>query len=339
MIYRPCQVLFSLLPLLSIARAQDSATYPPEAVQKRTVQQLLASTEPGQQAWGAYLAANYQQVVSISAIIPLLRSHDVFVAAGAIDALIRLRADVPEEDLIAFADANPPSAVIVLAAREPKKHSALLIHLLDRAAFSDWVAVDRLLLAFSPPGYAAWLWKGWRPRFEVRVGELPDVIGDLFCSRYGGTEVERRAGFPPTYEYLIDGQFMPGDTLLVQGAPPLGYLRKERGPRLKPCPVDYQGRRTEDLRLLAGAMRTNDALIVPRLTTFPWVDSAQYRADAEGLRKRIRSMVEAIRNGLITRGRLTGSEASVLPEIDVKEIDLRPDRTIALPAIGWRLGR
>jgi hypothetical protein len=152
--------------------AQSQPVSPADAAEQAAVAALLSSSDAGQLAWGAQLAANYQQKKFIPAIISLLDFGNRDVQASAFDALIRLNADVPEQNLARFL--NDPGAVdpvIVLFARTPKAHAAFLMHALDQPlADKHWVAVNSFLASAPPPGYAARLLSDWTIKEGHRQG-------------------------------------------------------------------------------------------------------------------------------------------------------------------------
>jgi hypothetical protein len=153
--------------------AQLQPVSPADATEQATVAHVLSSSSPGQLAWGAQLVANDQRKQFIPGIISLLDSGDRDVQLSALDALIRLNADVPERSLAKYL--NDPDALddtIVLLARDPKAHAALLMHALDRHLFDpECVAVSSFLAALQPPGYAARLLKDWTIKATVTVQE------------------------------------------------------------------------------------------------------------------------------------------------------------------------
>jgi hypothetical protein len=84
------------------AGAQPRALEPVVAARQAQVQAFLLSKEPVQLAWGAYLAGEYLEPSFVPSIVPLLRHEHPDVQLAAIDALLRLNADLPAESLGPF---------------------------------------------------------------------------------------------------------------------------------------------------------------------------------------------------------------------------------------------
>ena len=272
---------------------------PPESAR---ASQLLSSHEPSQKAWGAYLAANAQQKELIPAIIPLLMSTESAVQFAAIDALIRMEADVPQEDLAAYLETNPPDPVLVLLARDPRKHADFLLGLLDRPlSVASWVAVNGVLSMAPPPGYAARLLRDWRIQYHIELwgrGQYPgpgptDTGGCAFgCSIYHAPNTPE--GFPPQALYVISqGPWKPA-LKLAGGAHPLVYqvfTTADDGPGAYGPPWDPDLTEEDRDRYTAdylGALIGRDppgpsGSIYPpiRDQIFEWSGAAQYTKDVK----------------------------------------------------------
>ena len=135
------------------------------------------------------------------AILPLLKSSDVDVQLAAIDALIRLDADMSEDDLSAFLKTtNQIDPLLIILARDSKKHGDLLMRLLDRQLNdTDWIAVNSILSTAPPPGFAARLLREWTLHPSVQTYDTFISAGDGGCGWYGVKVTDRRAGFPQSF--------------------------------------------------------------------------------------------------------------------------------------------
>src|ERR1017187_4428964 len=126
--------------------AQSPASEPKDAAQRTQIQAMLSSRAPNQLAWGAYLAAENGERNLVPSIIPLLRHENPDVQLAAIDALIRLKGDVPPETLKALRIDDTLDPVLVLISADPKKYSAVLMGLLDQNLDDEqWVATNSML--------------------------------------------------------------------------------------------------------------------------------------------------------------------------------------------------
>jgi hypothetical protein len=158
-----------------------------------------ASADPRDLAWGAYLAANDQQKNLIPSILPLLRHEDSAVRLAAIDAPIRLDADVPEQDLAPLLRGYWLDSALIFVSRDPRRHADLLMRLLDGPLRDQqWVAITSILYAVAPPGYAARLYKDWTLQYTIQVWDTPSGYIEGCCSGWGGGGIlVDAAGFPP----------------------------------------------------------------------------------------------------------------------------------------------
>src|SRR5436305_882051 len=146
---------------LAVTCAQVQTPSPADRLEQGIVAEKLSAKDPSQVAWGAYLAANYQQKKFIPEIIQLLAAENNFVRRAAIDSLIRLDAALPENTLTTLIkDYLEP--VLILVSTHADRYSEFLLRLLDKPMPDwDWVAVNSILAAAPPPGYAARLLKDW----------------------------------------------------------------------------------------------------------------------------------------------------------------------------------
>jgi hypothetical protein len=317
-----------------------SAAPPADAIEKAVVTQLLATNDPRQLAWGAYLAGNYQQKSAIPAIILLLRFANADVQLAAIDALIRLDADVSEEDLSAFLKTNQVDPVLVLLARDPKKHGDFLMRMLDRQLDdTDWVAVNSILSMAPPPGFAARLLREWTLHFHIQVWDNFGSGSDGGCGWVEDGVSGGRPGYPPMFSDIIQESLSSGDTVLATGPHPVSYRRKDSASRHGLC-ISKDPYRRDYLTYLAGFNRYDkEVQALNSGASVRWVDVAKYQADAEAVLNTIRAAVSYLRKGLIEHGLLTAEESAGEPKLEVVVTDLRQNHHEPLPVIDWRLDK
>ncbi|HEY4365243.1 MAG TPA: hypothetical protein VGN17_30055 [Bryobacteraceae bacterium] len=318
--------------------AQPPIPSPADSVEKSVVAQLLSAADPGQLAWGAYLAANYQQKSFIPSIVPLLHSPDAGVRQSAIDALIRLDSDLPELELDALLTAdNDPDPVLVLLAKSPKKHADFLMHLLDRPlAEPDWVAVNSILSMAPPPGFAARLLREWTLHFTVIAWDKTYTgLGAEGGGWAGDGGPGRRPGFPPLYFYVIQEGMKQGGTILAAGPHPVSFIRQSN-PSRSGLAIDKDVYRLDYLRFLA-RLDPETARLPNEPASLPWTDAEAFRTGAATLLESIRTPVTALRHALTDRGLLTKEEALAGPNLQVTVRDNRQVSREPLPVIDWRL--
>src|ERR1700680_2665488 len=109
------------------------------------VRDLLASNDSAQLAWGAEGAARSGRDEYVPDLRRLLASTDDRVKEQALDALIRLKAKVPPEELRPLAT-RFTDAVVILATEN--QHQELMLSILKDSPRSDgtWVALNESLL-------------------------------------------------------------------------------------------------------------------------------------------------------------------------------------------------
>lgn len=330
----PIAVLLLAAALSAQYRWPSSSDKP----EREMVAALLSLTDPAQAAWGAYLAANYEQSQFIPQILPLLNWQDSRVQAVALDSLIRLKAGVPEMYLTQFADSHLLDAALVILARDPTEHAAFLMSLLDKPLETDahWVAVRSLLASAPPPGFAARLLRDWTLKFTLRVHDASSVSGGISAVSGGsGHGVGGGApGFPPIATNFIVEHPQHGDTFLLSGPHPL-YYRRFSGDR--GFGVRRDSYRADYLLYLAGISKDDPTHRWP-YPGIEWTSAVQYRSDAAAFLLGVRQYVQALTQRLTDRQRLTEDEAEASPpRLEITIEDTRQDQRVPLPPIDWRL--
>ena len=325
--------------LLVLAMAASSAA-------AQTAAERLASTEPSELAWGAYLAAERQQKDLIPAILPLLKLDNSGVRLAAIDALIRLDADVPEQDLAPLLDGYWLDSTLILLSKDPKKHASFLMSLLDREMEGrQWDALNSILLAAPPPGYAARLLKDLTLGFTVCVQFENPCPGRMVVD---GVPFLRRppespAGFPPQSVYMVGSEAQGVPSSLAAGPHALSYARTGyRSPYAVSTswPPDRDGYRWLYLTLLAGFdAQSLDAKLPDSIQVFPWTSPGRFQGEAANFLNSVRGRVSRVRQALIARGLLTAQDARTGPTFEVHVLDQRANYPGPLPPIDWKLDR
>lgn len=290
---------------------------------------LLASPEASRLAWGAYLAGQRQEARHVPLILPLLKHENPDVQMAAADALILLKADVPDELLSAFtADTLDPA--IILAAKEPRAHVGFLVRLLQRDLSPEqWAAVHSLNAQSPPAGYAARLLREWEPEIRVRVWHPTEVFvcpppnAYLQPPRF----VWDRGEFPPMVVYLLSlGEASRDEIQLVGGPVPVVY-RRVNSERSGGGSLDRRAARGTILYYLAGMEE-------PRwFGSFRWTGELKYRKDVGSLLEQYRTSLNQLRQTLLQRGLLTEQESKIEPKHRLVIEDQRQVRKMPLPVV------
>ena len=306
---------------------------------ERKILDQLDSNDYAELAWGAYSAGEEGLTQLTPKIVPLLGLRDPRLQAVAIDALIRLRADVPEQSLVELVETGQLDPVLILLSRNPERHTDFLMRLLDGPLTGlQWVAVNNLLSAEPPPGFAAKLLREWKIKYTLTVHEKSPYASLGEGSGFGSMGVRGKTdsfpGFPPIFVDTIHQSFETGDSVLVQEPFPL-YFRRGQTYTSDSADVNRDALRPGYVRYLARAAKDDPAVRLPSKPQFEWVDSDKYRSDAAGLLEAIRRPVKVIVDRLIALGLLTDSDAGSGPKLDVRVYDARGSHAVPLPMIDW----
>ena len=305
---------------------------------ERKIVDQLDSHDYAELAWGAYSAGAEGLTQLTPKIVPLLSLRDPRLQAVAIDTLIRLRADVPEQSLVELVETRQLDPALILLSQNPERHTDFLMRLLDGPLTGlQWVAVNNLLSAEPPPGFAAKLLREWKIRYTLTVHDKAPYLATAEGSGFGSGErgkADSFTGFPPIFVHTIHRFFDTGDSVLVQEPFPL-YFRRGQTYIFESADVNRDALRPSYLRYLARAGKDDPAVRLPSKPQFEWVDSDKYRSDAAGLLEAIRRPVKVVVDRLIARRLLTKSDAGSGPTLDVRVYDARGSRAVPLPMIDW----
>ena len=223
------------------AAAEEAAPNPlPEFVRVGDVgaeaRRLLQSGEKRERAWGAYLAGLHGLKAETPRLVRILSDpslaaggrEDGLVRQAALDALIRLRATVPADDLLPLRQSSPDE-VIILLALAPRENRPALLSIFDEASpLAHWLAVGNLLAETRAPGFAA------RLLAELKIKAYVDVY-DREGDRVGGGGNGGGGGgcgafkspdeFPPVFYYFLKNWSERGAVVVAPGRRPVFYTR------------------------------------------------------------------------------------------------------------------
>jgi hypothetical protein len=296
-------------------------------------------------AWGAYNAGERNETQYESLIVPLLNECDARVQSVALDALIRLRADVPEDSLRGLVETRQIDPIVVLYTNHPRPHSEFLMQLLDGLLTEPQrLALNALLASSPPPGFAARLLAHWTIRYVVTVHDGTPFIGAGTWVGVGsgssrGPRVDE-PGFPPVYVYRLE-PYPPGKNSvpLLKEPFPIYYVREQSRtyPVRDPLYAEQDGDRLGYLGFIAHLNASERSSLLPTAPMLKWDGVAKYQADAEQFLNAVRTSVQALKEKLIAAGALTQQESRAGPKLEVIVHDERGNRSIPLPAFDWRL--
>jgi len=207
--------------------------------------------------------------------------------------------------------------------------------LLDQSLDGDeWVAVNSILWAAPPRGYAARLLREWKRQVIIEVRDEQGGI-EFCCIGYfhGAQPVRDRSGFPPKAVYVVHEESIPrGAAAFAVGPHPISFVRQHEA-RKGSSAVRRDEFRKDYLQALSH-LSLPDSVV-----TFPWTDAAKFRADAEDLFARVRKSETDLRQVLLERGLVDQGETAIGKPPEFVVVDERHDRRIPLPTFSWLMDR
>lgn len=306
---------------------------------------LLKSDENKERAWGAYLVGLHGLKEHAPLLVSMLEDEklnsgywqEAFVRHAALDALIRLDAEVPAETLLPLYQTEPDE-VLILLARNPEKNQQALLGLFDDdAPDARWLALGNLLAVQGTPGFAARLLGGLKIEANVYVydREGDRNIGGGDNGGHGcGVGGSRDETLPPVIYYHLTTGARPGATVFATGRENVYY---ERTPWAAYCDVSWLALERDHVRVdyLADMLGTTEEDLGLDARPFREVvckDAVHCLRALAGVRDEIRRAYSSTLSRLLERGMLDAAEAAELkPDITLNLTDHRDKRTFPLP--------
>lgn len=342
---KPLLCVILLLLTNANARGQEARVEPPAPFSAAEAEPLLKSQGSRERAWGAYLAGAHGLKEHTPLLVGLLEGPNVaaggwdetFVRQAALDALIRLDAEVPAETLLALRHSSPAEAVILLA-RDPRQNRQALLSVFgDATPAAGWLAAGNLLAEMRAPGFAARLLAGLKIEAVVYVY---DSEGDRAYGGSGGGHgygcgVEPTPeGFPPASFYQLTTTGMRGDVVVAPGRHTVYYRRTPwRGSGDGPGPARRDGHRVEYVAELLGTTEGDLKLEANPSREVVCGEERQCRRALAAVRDEVvGGYADALRR-LLDAELLDPAEAAELkPDITLRLEDLRDRRPFPLPS-------
>ncbi|MCA1618918.1 MAG: hypothetical protein LC795_06320 [Acidobacteria bacterium] len=308
---------------------------------------LLRARGSRERAWGAYLAGAYGLKEHAPLVVALLEDADgaaggweeSSVKRAALDALIRLDADVPPEKLLPLYQLAPDETVILLAHAPERNAGALLTLFADEMPSARWVAVGNLLAEALAKGFAARLLAGLEMRASVYVYDREGERGFNGGGGHGCGGSSHFAlvpdGFPPFGRYALTTTPLRGAVVVARGRHTVYYVRAGPGRGLAAdsgCEVERDAFRVE---YLAELLRTTAERFELEARSFHEVvcrDERQCRRALADLRDEAARAYAAVLGSLVGAELLGADEASGLkPDLTLVLYDYRERKTFPLP--------
>ncbi|HYY93776.1 MAG TPA: hypothetical protein VE713_04610 [Pyrinomonadaceae bacterium] len=300
---------------------------------------LLKSQGNRERAWGAYLAGVNGLKGQSAALVELLADpslgggwEESLVRQAALDALIRLDAEVPSEKLLPLYQSSPEEVVILLARSPEQNRQALLPLFVADAPSARWLAVGNLLAETRAPGLAARLLQELKIEASLyvydREGGHDYSGGGCGCGR----GVSREEDFPPVSYYQLTETPSRGATVIAPGRRVVYYTRRPFANCGGSSSYERDRLRVE---YLAGLLNTTEEDLKLDARPFREIvcrEARECRRAVAAVRDEIEGSHAALLRRLLEENLLDPSEASGLkPDITLDINDSRDEQSFPLP--------
>ena len=340
-------MLIGIAPAIGQTREAPGFSLPANA--HAAMIRLLQSTDPREQAWGAWYTGRdhlpqfttlLQQVIAQHVLGASL--NEIAAVDAALDALIQMKQGLPSSVLASVSERRPEQALILagFAARDDRDVDPFLFEMLRTNDYYRWFAAANLLLERRTYGLANSIIGSLRLSVHVSVTSGDGSSGTGFGSA-GGIGIGcggggAAPGLPPWADYRLGTAASPGLVVLSTGPTTVYYQRILAPAGSTPAQSSVQragpsaDERLQYLASLAG--QAPDSLPV-RGTEF-----REVRLDAgapldralESVRADILSHWSVLAQALVRAGALSQeSAASDLPTLELTVYDSR--RPVAPP--------
>lgn len=264
--------------------------------------------------------------------------EESLVRQAALDALIRLDAEVPSDKLLPLYQSSPDEVVILLARSPEQNRQALLPLFVADAPGARWLAVGNLLAETRAPGFAARLLQELKIEANLYVydreggHDYSTGGGDGGCGC--GRGVSREEDFPPVSYYQLTETPSRGATVIAPGRHVVYYTRR---PSANCGGSSIYGSERDRLRVeyLAGLLNTTEEDLKLDARPFREIvcrDARECRRAVAAVRDEIEQSHAALLRRLLEENLLDASEASGLkPDITFDINDSRDEHSFPLP--------
>ncbi len=304
------------------------AQVPPGGMAAR---ELLASNDPAKLAWGAEYAARSGQAEFVPQLLPLLNSEDERVQEHALDALIRLKAKVPPEELQPLLSRFEEAAIVLGTAN--RQRDFLLSMLRENRPYdAAWVALNEALIEIGGEReYWAAVLREWTISVAIYIVDpgRRALRNDRGITHFCGDGLgEIRPGFPPRVVYSLTLLPKAGDTLLDSG-PHAVYYRRHSSTSMCGTRIDRDDYRGD---FVASVVRETEPVAGHMTFDVVWQSDAGYAAEVERLRNQTLAGVQEIVDWMMDRHLLSPEDAAMKPHIALGIEDQRTNKAHDLPA-------
>jgi hypothetical protein len=327
---RAALLFFVAVLTASSAAAQASR----QVISVESMKALLASADPVDQAWGAWMAGRLVAVDAAPELERVVReglaegprSYPARVAIG-LDALIEIDAR-PSPQLLGETAGGWPVQSLLLLSRLDQSANPVLLGIMSRAHGYEWFAAANMLHRRKAPGFAAHVLTGMTFVAELVVsnegGTMQGMGGGSFTigDMAGGV----MPGNPPSTIYQFRGCLGGRLGLLASGPTSVCYEKARSEAGLTPALSSHDiGGPSADDRLKYFVTEANFEMTQALQEPIRWTSDDDLKRSMAELVGRVRARHATLIRRLIQRGWLSEEEGQQLADPVIRErvIDLR----------------
>jgi hypothetical protein len=308
---------------------------------------LLDSQDVSERAWGAYFAGQSGLLdlqPKLESILEEAATSDECLVRSAIEAEIRMRADLPTS-LLAEIYGKYPDETTILLAQSPENHIDLILSLFQNQGVSArWLALGNLLLEAKAPGFPLALIQDLKRIHIVVSVRDPTDRGGGFGGGWGqgAGDFNVPIGYPPVTVHNFSDRSSPDATVIAKGTHSIYATQTIIYPGESArigngggFIADYWESNAYRLEYLSSLLHLpQDDIRFNKYFTLDWNGPIQFMEDVTALCSRILEKYDRILARLQDDDLISRADAETLENsILVKFNDVRRDKNLELPNI------
>jgi hypothetical protein len=245
---------------------------------------------------------------------------------------------VPARIVVPYVERHPVEAFALLS--NATEREAVLLDLLPRLSGSRWFAAADMLFEDRSPGLIAHLVR--TVRLQLTVAVVDDEHHGCFPGGGASGGVadgmgQSPANYPPHAEYRFESAPRRGFVVLATGPHPVYYSRNVWRTFQYPISVILESGPTDEDRVAYLRAMTPDIGSNPfraeTVAFVPWTTASNLLARVPQLRSDVNGGFRGLVNR-VREYRPGPADLVVEPRIEIRFLDCRTDRSVALPRIG-----
>jgi len=341
------KVLLLVALILVLPGFDDTHSISP--IDKASIIKRILSTDSPSSAWGAYYAGKSRLKESIPTLLELVKRQNrrlngpvPLVKKAALDALIRLDADVPAGLLYHGLNEVCLAETLILLAKNPEKNRNGLFYLMDYDDVDNqhWWATAAVLTSLNPLGLAERLLKEARLTLCVTVCDQGEKRGSTCSEGSGGLRSWSATAnlYPPKSTYIFSTNPEKG-AVVLQAKPIVIYYQRSEDTRRSRTggivgPITRSKYAFKFLRTMLAKAADDFHSIDMSSLTINWVNEQDYIDKVNSKLCWLRINHKRLLDMLYEQYLLSTDACNCIrPMIEIKVYDKRRDKNPPLPIV------